>query len=90
MSVRRRNGKRSDQPADMLGYCPECGKQTFRSRKAARRAAKTCLPHERLSAYPCPVNDNHFHFGHLSDAVRAGRFSRSDYYRKGLGEVGHE
>lgn len=33
--------------------CPACGKQSYLSRRAARRAARTLYPGRRLRTYPC-------------------------------------
>lgn len=41
-------------PAASYERCPACGKKTYPSRSAARKAAKALHPNERLNAYRCP------------------------------------
>lgn len=44
-----------------LGACAECGKQRYRSRTAARKAARRLYPGEALRAYQC---GEYWHIGH--------------------------
>ncbi|GII88239.1 hypothetical protein Ssi03_62290 [Sphaerisporangium siamense] len=43
------------------GVCPVCGKRRFRSRRQAKRAARTIYPADRFRVYPC---GDAYHFGH--------------------------
>ncbi|MGH3933500.1 MAG: hypothetical protein ACRDS1_00710 [Pseudonocardiaceae bacterium] len=46
-------------------YCERCGKWSYRTRKAARRAARTLHPDDSgLQAYQCPHGDGLHHYGH--------------------------
>jgi hypothetical protein len=56
--------------------CQHCGKQTYLSRKEAKRVAKTVHPGEDLNAYRCPHGEG-WHIGHLPKAVVNGDFSRA-------------
>jgi hypothetical protein len=63
-------------------YCSRCGKQSYISRRIARRVRKR-VPDEPgrgpPNAYPCPHSDRYWHLGHLPpiedarDALRARR-----------------
>jgi hypothetical protein len=60
-----------EKPADRIGRCPSCDRVSYRSRKAARRAARATLPgHRNLSAYPCPAQPDLWHFGHRPSGGR--------------------
>ena len=47
---------------DHVGYCMDCGKLSYRSRKAARRAARAAHPGESLQAYE--AHPGVWHYGH--------------------------
>lgn len=72
----RRRPRSTHESDGRIGYCEFHDKMTYSSRKAARKAARTILPHEQLSAYPCTLMDGHWHFGHLHPAIVAGRLTR--------------
>lgn len=36
-----------------LGTCPDCGKQCYKSREQARRAARVIFPGRQTREYPC-------------------------------------
>lgn len=57
---------RAEHYPTSYGKCPACGKDCFRSRKAARRAAKHRHPDERMCAYECPDHPHAgvWHYGH--------------------------
>lgn len=84
MFVRERH-RSADRPDSDLGgaLCSACGKKTWRSRKAARRAARRAHPGRAglLDEYPCPAGTPSgdgvgWHYGHLRQAVRAGSAAR--------------
>jgi len=64
------------------GWCERCQKDSYRSRKEARRADRRYGG--TLNAYVCdpdaifPV----WHLGHLPVAVKQGRATRDEIYRK--------
>lgn len=61
----------------VVGWCEECGKKTYWSRKEARRIAR--LHHSsHKSAYPCPINEDWWHVGELSWLVIKGVYARED------------
>ncbi len=71
-----------------LGRCEPCGKAIFLSRKTAKAMAKR-VPRQRgpfddeLSrprCYPCPVNPDHWHIGHIPVAVRNGTITRDQWH----------
>lgn len=46
-------------------HCPACGKKSYRTRKDAKKAARTFHPNDRMSAYQCRHEDGlGWHFGH--------------------------
>lgn len=51
------------------GACPECGKQCYLTRKAARRKASIVHPGESFTVYRCGV---YFHYGTPSPRVMRG------------------
>lgn len=62
------------------GTCQPCGGKVIHlTRKAARRAARETPAGGRCRAYPCPSNPEHWHIGHLPDAVRSGQIDRDRY-----------
>ncbi|QOR55345.1 MAG: hypothetical protein SHS37scaffold537_43 [Phage 68_12] len=58
-----------------IGTCPRCGKQAFKTRKAAKRAMRAIHQDRRLSVYPC---GDVYHYGHLSARVKSGDTDRRD------------
>ncbi|MGH9252131.1 MAG: hypothetical protein ACRD0W_21830 [Acidimicrobiales bacterium] len=59
---------------------PGAGKRIYRSRKAARKAARLYRPRsDRMDAYPC---GDHWHIGHLAADVVKGQVSRGDVYNR--------
>lgn len=57
-----------------LGTCVVCGKRSYASKQAAKRAMKRLYPEDRQSVYRC---GDFYHFGHLPGVVRAGREARA-------------
>jgi hypothetical protein len=57
-----------------LGDCPLCGKRRYRSRRAARRAARLLYPGDRLRAYRCC---GYWHIGHLRTRPTGGDHGRA-------------
>jgi hypothetical protein len=55
---------RADHYASSTGTCGDCQRQklVFRSRKAARRYARSAHPNEKLHAYEC--SPGRWHYGH--------------------------
>lgn len=68
---------REANPYSSIGPCPECGKQCYETRAAARREAKRIHPGERLNAYQCGL---WWHIGHN----RVWRASRDHHQQKVL------
>lgn len=60
-----------------VGTCETCAKQSYKSRKDARRAAKDRNPEEQMTAYVCPINEHYWHIGHLPYGVLRGQSPRS-------------
>lgn len=56
-----------------IGRCWECGKQSFKDRKTAKRAAQIVHPGEQMRAYRC---GDAFHLGHLDERIVHGDKSR--------------
>lgn len=72
---RRAHFQSIERSAQSQGTCGEVGKQIFNTRRAAKKYGRKTFPGEKhLSAYDC---GDHFHFGHLPDAVVAGKRDRS-------------
>lgn len=67
----------AEQPPTTVGLatCPTCGKQRYRDRKTARRAARRTPGWGRMNAYRC---GNFWHLGHLPAGVTAGKYTRDD------------
>lgn len=65
-------------PEAPVGWCRTHGKNLYRSRRAARRAARRFHPGDHLSSYPCDEHSARWHIGHLPAAVTAGEQARSD------------
>ena len=63
------------------GYCDNCQKLTYFTRKAAKKVGHR-LP-VRRNAYPCPYNSNFFHVGELPKPIRQGHVTRDEFYRRG-------
>ena len=70
--------KSHEQAPYSVGRCSECGKQCFRSRKAAKRHVAKLFPGDRMSIYTC---GEFFHFGHTPYSVKNSMVSRNDYTR---------
>lgn len=68
MTMSRRGTRRA--PEGRQGYCYNCGKMSFDSRKTARANARRNFPHEQLNAFRCYVDDDVWHYGHLKDGDR--------------------
>lgn len=56
-----------------IGDCPTCGKNRFRTRKAARRFIKARHQGEQMYVYSC---GEFFHIGHKIQAVVRGESTR--------------
>jgi hypothetical protein len=69
--------------------CPACGKKIYKTKKAARRAAKIHHPHVSLSTYQCrsksPLRPDPapWHYGHLDEEIKHGNLDRNDRYEWG-------
>lgn len=59
--------------------CAPCGKVTYLTRKAARRATRNA-PGGQMRAYRCPANDHAWHLGHLAPAIVKGEKVAADVY----------
>jgi hypothetical protein len=69
--------------ADRWGACPDCGKQSYGSKRVAKSVARQHLPGERrLSPYRCPYGWG-WHFGHLAEPVVRGEIDRQALYGRG-------
>lgn len=62
-----------------VGWCDDCQKQMYASRKAARQV---CQLHygEHKTPFKCPVQSDYYHIGRLSKSVIAGSNIRDDFY----------
>ena len=67
--------------SSQTGWCPDCRKVTYPSRKAARARRKQ-MPHANLSVYPCEFMEGVYHLGHLPPALRQGRLTRDEWTRR--------
>lgn len=54
------------------GRCAACGKFSWLTRKAARRAVKLGHAGESMTIYRCPVDPDVFHVGHRAYPVARG------------------
>ena len=54
--------------------CVLCGKQVYKNRKTARRAAKVLYPGHTMSAYQC--EKGYWHIGHTPSAIVKGKRTR--------------
>lgn len=69
--------------------CPACGKKVYKSRKDARNAARIKHPNDRMSVYQCRSTSPKrpdpapWHFGHLNEAIKAGKQDRTARYDQG-------
>lgn len=66
--------KRARNLSEPVGRCPECGKQRYYSKRAAKTFARRVFPGEVFSYYVC---GGFWHFGHLPPFVRNGSTPRS-------------
>jgi len=66
------------QTGHVVGQCPACGKNMYRTRREARNSRKR-NPREKINAYPC---GDYWHVGHLPPNVRAGIVGREVLRRK--------
>jgi hypothetical protein len=55
--------RQSGPAADDAGTCGVCGKRGFRSRAAARRAARRLFPGTHLREYECQGGTGRWHLG---------------------------
>lgn len=60
--------------------CPDCGKRTFASRKAAKAAARIDSL-QRLSAYECHGRPGAWHLGHQHAGIIHGQYGRDQLSR---------
>lgn len=56
-----------------VGRCPDCGKQSFITRKAARAVLRAKFKHESMTIYRC---GDYFHFGHTPGPIKRGNVDR--------------
>jgi hypothetical protein len=61
------------------GYCEDCGKQLYASRKSAKAVCRL-FPGAHKTPYACPVQPMYFHTGGLSRTIIAGEATRDDIY----------
>lgn len=55
---------------EYVGYCQDCGKKSYSTRKRAKAALKLYHPGEKnLAVYQC---GEYFHYGHLRYSVVKG------------------
>ncbi|WP_306358324.1 MULTISPECIES: hypothetical protein [unclassified Nocardia] len=67
-----------------LGFCRDCGKAAFDTRRTARRYARRRYPGEAgLRAYPCPRRIGAWHVGHLAPEIVSGAVSSERFYGPG-------
>lgn len=59
--------------ANPMGKCERCGKQKFKSKKAARNYSRWAFPKDRVTIYIC---GGFFHFGH-SDRLAKSKARRN-------------
>lgn len=62
--------RRAEHYPSSTGCCADCGKQTYRSRKAAKRASKIAHPGDVLHPYECTPGV--WHYGHHRWRVPGG------------------
>jgi hypothetical protein len=62
------------------GACRMCGKQSYVTRKDARKAAKRAFPGEHMQAYECRYGGGLWHVGHAAPAVVAGILPKGTLY----------
>ena len=67
-----------NKTAAAIGYCDDCQKLTYLSRRDAQKVAKKHQPHK--NAYPCPFYDQFFHVGDLPAVIKKGYVTRDEYY----------
>lgn len=69
-----------------LGPCPACKKKIYRSKKAAKNAARAKHPNDKMSPYQCRSksalrpNPAPWHLGHLMDEIKRGDSDRYSLY----------
>lgn len=69
-----------------LGSCPACKKRIYRSKKAAKNAAKAHHPNDKMSPYQCRSksalrpNPAPWHLGHLMQEIKRGDSDRHALY----------
>lgn len=66
------------------GTCSTCGKQSYRDRRMAKKAAQRIHPGDKLSVYQC--DGGNWHYGHLSKNVKSGRVDRTVYREQRNGQ----
>lgn len=77
MSDSGRRGRRRDIGGDLGGaLCRWCRKKTWRSKKAAKLAARRAHPGVHLDEYPCPEIAGGWHYGHLKTVTKVGDMRR--------------
>lgn len=69
--------------AGYRGFCPECGKTAFATRKTAKQYARGRYPGAGLRAYPCPYLSGCWHVGHLAPEVACGDVAKHLFYGPG-------
>lgn len=60
--------------ASNAGYCVDCGKKTYWTRRHARAAARVI--DKSMSAYPCGAL---WHIGHLPSSIVTGQEARDQF-----------
>lgn len=77
MSAQRKPRPAHEVPVNCsIGTCPRCGKQLFKTRKAAKKAMHAIHQGAHgLSVYGC---GDGYHYGHLAPQVKKGDVDRRD------------
>jgi len=65
--------------------CEPCGKFSYVSRSAARKARRRVVKGAELCAYPCPHNSQWWHLGHLLDHQNGRDRLRAARHKPGAG-----
>lgn len=63
-----------------IGYCRDCEKLLYQTRKAARKI--TNVHHGHKSTYRCPANPIFWHVGELPSPVIRGHVDRGTYFQE--------
>lgn len=67
----------------VFSWCEKHQKNTYLTRKAARRSAHIDRPGEHKQAYQCDVGPDRYHYGAVPPAALYGLKSVSEIYGRG-------